>query len=173
MTYIFLNFLKIFFVFKLFFPNKKFKSKNVIEGDYIVEIDDQDVRWLKHSQVVEKFRGKTMIKLTLVRVRPITNEHTFIINEYMRRVAQKNYKSHQHIARNNHDRYSTNFANYVQPVIRFNEEDDEINPTNRRSKRTSGNHRFMNSLKMLSFANTITFGRKFKKIISLKLKKYF
>ncbi len=113
------------------------------------------------------FRGKSTIKLTLVRVRPITNEHTFIMNEYMRRVAQKNYKSHQHIARSNHDRFSTNFANYVQPVIRFNEEDDEINPTNRKSKRTSGSQRFMDSLKVLSFANTITFGRKFKKIISL------
>lgn len=51
------------------------KSAGIREGDFIIAIQDQDVRWSKHMQVVEKIRSQTnSVKLTLVSVKPIPKE---------------------------------------------------------------------------------------------------
>ena len=53
----------------------KLKSIGIREGDYIIAIQDQDVRWSKHVQVVEKIRSHAnTVKLTLVNVKPISKE---------------------------------------------------------------------------------------------------
>jgi hypothetical protein len=42
----------------------------VREGDFIIAIQDQDVRWSKHNQIVEKIRSHTnQVKLTLINVK--------------------------------------------------------------------------------------------------------
>lgn len=48
------------------------KSAGIREGDFIIAIQDQDVRWSKHAQVVERIRSNiNSVKLTLVSARII------------------------------------------------------------------------------------------------------
>ncbi len=50
-------------------------SIGIREGSFIIEIQDHDVRWLKHNQVVERIRSYPhAIKLTLISVRELPRE---------------------------------------------------------------------------------------------------
>lgn len=86
----------------------------------------------------------------------------------MRRLAQRNNNvktSNKKPFHTTRTRYSTN---YIDPFIHFNEEDDEIRA--KKISKTNNNNKNLNFLKdfnLMTFAHTITFGRKFKKIISL------
>jgi C-terminal processing protease CtpA/Prc len=54
-------------------PQSHAHQIGIREGSYIVEIQGHDVRWLKHSQVVERIRSYPhSVKLTLVNVRQFT-----------------------------------------------------------------------------------------------------
>ncbi len=127
--------------------------------------------------MVEKFRSKSTIKLTLIRAKPIKNESSLILNEYMRRLAQRNNNSkisNKKTFYTTRAKYSTN---YIDPVIRFNEEDDEICAKKISKTNNNSNNKNLNFLKdfnLMTFAHTITFGRKFKKILSLnKLEQFY
>jgi hypothetical protein len=54
---------------------QNFKNAGIREGDFIIAIQDQDVRWSKHNEVVEKIRScVTYVKLTLVNVERIDSD---------------------------------------------------------------------------------------------------
>ncbi|CAF0715873.1 unnamed protein product [Brachionus calyciflorus] len=56
-------------------PNSYAYSAGIREGDFIIAIQDHDVRWSKHAQVVAKIRSQiTSVKLTLISVRQIPKE---------------------------------------------------------------------------------------------------
>jgi hypothetical protein len=66
-----------------------FSSKNagIRAGDYIIGIHDNDVRWLKHSQVIDKIRScPNYLKLTLVKVTPISN---YLTSSYTKEILAK------------------------------------------------------------------------------------
>jgi len=51
------------------------KSIGIREGDFIIAIQDNDVRWSKHVQVVEKIRSHTnTVKLTLISIQPLSKD---------------------------------------------------------------------------------------------------
>jgi hypothetical protein len=85
----------------------------------------------------------------------------------MRRITQRNNNSKTNNKKPFHTariRYSTN---YIDPVIHFNEEDDEIRDKKTSKANNNKNLNFLKDFNLMTFAHTITFGRKFKKIISL------
>lgn len=62
--------------------NFGFKNAGIREGDYLIAIQDLDVKWAKHAQVVEAIRSMdTIVKLTLIKVKHIAKEMAIFCDE--------------------------------------------------------------------------------------------
>lgn len=157
-----------------------FKHVGIREGDYIIAIQDQDVRWSKHSQVVDKIRSySNIVKLTLINIKPIIKESAIMCEEEEEKFTKlKNSPAmtqrlrHRLSPKSGVKTKPNRLFNFVkrnstpqniplnkiflqqQPII-FNREDDEI-------YNDKDNLRFWQHLNT-KFTNTITLGRKFKR----------
>lgn len=141
------------------------KSAGIKVGDFIIAIQDQDVRWSKHAQVVDKIRScSNYVKLTLISSKPLTNEtqQTPKITHSTNSIANKNHIDNTKILNNQSSKGKLKSTINLSCKLNANKINNEANTSNNESNtNNTTNEKNFRSLR-LPF-NTLQIRRKFKR----------